>query len=274
LESGRPAGFTPTIDPMPLNGPNPGHGDCGTWEGQYRGLLTHRLTGRNQIIDLRLSSYETKEGAGRPRCTIGAYSALFFGKTPDMNEKVTTLYPYLEFVKSSQSVTLYPDRDSDGILEIRRRADGGVEGNYYSKFFGFVGTFSAEPGAAVPDVGENYIPSVSGSYDRDDDENQSLTLQTAPMWANPESFDPFTQVNVSGWRELFFSDTGFLHALKTDAVDIDSYDYFTNFLMLRTANVLLAGTLDHLGYKARWMGRVYNTPNNPDEDHGYYLRRK
>jgi hypothetical protein len=209
---------------------------CGSWDGEYIGVLKHKIQDKQQWIKLNLET-ELIEGPQPPtKCAIGGTLDLIFGEDFESSEKITISFPPTEFVTNLDELILFPEKESDIILQIAKSNSVAIEGLIYSKLFGLIGELAGSSEKAKIELSK-VIPKLSGKYGYDFVKSFELALDTSSVGPDPKSKNPFRQVLATGW--LWVSGRFFL--------DDISYDYFTNHLILKVANTYRPARLHYTG---------------------------
>jgi len=251
--------------------PLKGEEACKSWDGTYQGVLHHRRNSNDQLVTLRLDSFLLDGSNEKKRCAMAGVSHLYFGDSGITGEHLSTVFNQAEFTPERNEQTFFPDKDGDAILHVRRVDADSLEGNWYSKLYGWVGRVRlSRKEANAPRPAFPLLHSISGAYHLSHNTNFRMFLTTSPVWANPESFDPFHQISVTGFREFETGGDGLIPLQRTDTVDQISYDYFTNFVVFRTSAAFLAGQALRNSFRFHPMPRGYLIYVAPEAEQHIY----
>jgi hypothetical protein len=208
---------------------------CASWEGNFTGTLTHLNGGRVQPASLRLTAFD----ADGP-CALAGLARLDFaaGRTAE-RMTFTTSRPLQD--PTSADVTL--TTNGDAILQLRHDGDHGFTGLWFSKLYGLVGTVRLGTSAAQKPQGAPTVAGLAGHYLSRFHPDWSLDLATDDASARESygSLDPFALRRVSG-STLWETEVGGHRIPFRDGVAGTSYDYFTNYLVMKVG-ALLSGSV-------------------------------
>ena len=247
----------PHLEPAPVDAPPPNQ-VCGAWDGDYAGILRHAETGQEQYLRLKMATILLQGPQPPVRCAMLGSAHLVFGSSIDSDEYTSVTLPQIEFLPNRPDQVIFAEQESDVILQLSQNRAGLVEGNWYSKRRGFVGSFSV----VNEFKGElkNPIAALGGKFRKSD---SHLTLIPTPATPTAKTANPH-QVMVSGWEDY--------RAMRIQ-LEHSSYDYFTGFATLQMPGYFLGGKVTPAGldfhmltrkpYATSHLGRALNYRREP-----------
>lgn len=248
--------------------------DCSRWEGDFRGIMTHRLAGRQQYVDVRLNSFHSGTADGVNKCIITGSAKLYFAVKGSKYSALTFPIINIEMNAANDAMVFHSDAYSDLALQLSIGADNTMTGVWYSRLFGLVGNFNARKDEQLFESidASRTIYSFEGIYTNAESKIFQLDLRAIEAGFDKSSHDPFVQLKVQG-NMLYGGGYPISNSVATwDAFVNSSYDYFTNFYVMR-GNATYSGYIDQVGIHARASSNKYLTIVNHTLDKVTEFRR-
>jgi hypothetical protein len=189
--------------------------------------------------------------AGKTQCGITGSAALIFGPDANGRERHGFALPYLVFdpLSVARLVLSNPANDLIFNLIIDREK---IVGSVFSKRYGWLGTLAATKDV-IPPPSARYVPILTGDYVRKEVPNLPLHLDAEVGPAQGETYDPITGMDITGWLTLY---TGTETTLPGE-VENAFFDYFVNYLFIRTTNQLFVGKARADGLMLSPISRIF-----------------
>lgn len=232
--------------------------DCLKWEGDFRGLLTHRLAARKQHVEVRLNSFPSGVADGVTKCVITGSAKLYFANRTGRQSVLNFPIINVEMNAHNESMILHSDAYTDLALHLDINDDGLMTGGWYSRLFGYVGDFQAERDSKLwPEINTaSAVFSYEGLYTQREKPIYQFDLRAIESGFDKSSHDPFVQLKIQG--SLFYG--GGLpesnEAISWDTFTTSSYDYFTNFFVMK-GGATYSGYIDEVGMHLRGSSNRY-----------------
>ncbi len=244
------------------------------WDGEYEGVLTHHVTGKQQYLSLRLTTAMLSGPNPPVRILLSGELNLFFGSEFGSLEKIRYTFPGLEINPKDAVEVLSSPQGQDAIVQIGNVQGDILEGNYYSKLYGWVGSFSLQrksPVISHPPLA-SFVPSLSGDYTLQADENWTMRFFGTTLLQKPgDSFNPYYPVPMSGWIK---ADIGEFPALTVETSTTFSYDFFSGWLVTVFDKHFYAGTMRPDGFTYLPINTLFLSMSRPPGEPDVMARRK
>ncbi len=220
---------------------------CGAWDGNYVGILNHSTSNRAQYVRLSLTTLLLAGPLPPVKCSLQGTAELVFGEDQNGRERINFVLPAVEYLPDRTEQILFGEQDTDLILQMSHTGGGIIEGNWFSKLRGMVGSFSVSSIGKAPSLGRPPVSGLSAKYRRDNDPGWTLELEAIPGASDAKSMNPYRQLQISG-LEWFTPGP-----ITVGAV---AYDYFTNSFVYETRGRYLAGQVSSQGLRLEAVGKT------------------
>lgn len=224
---------------------------CGAWDGAYRGILRHAATGREQYVALKLTTILLSGPQPPVRCALQGSADLVFGPDANGREYFSSILPEVEIIPNRPDEVLFSEKEGDVIVQMAQPGTGKIEGNWYSKRYGFVGSFTVTSGGEPLPALADPVAGLAGDY-VEMRTGYRLAMAAVPGAPDPKATNPYNQISITGWEDI--------PSMRIPIHEV-SYDYFNDALTVDLGGRFFFGRLEGLNYAYRILMRKYQSPS-------------
>jgi hypothetical protein len=229
-------------------------GPCQAWTRDDRGIVRHTSVDQFQGIQLKMRGHKTVDPDGGVSCLVTAILKMSFGDAA-IDPPVITAYAPVRAKPEGSRILLRPKKDLYDIWVEAWVAPGHpLKADIYSRLFGAVGSFEDEASIHEGDLKGMSLVGPAGIYEMHGTTPQPggvptpavndslLTVQVTPGISSSSPNSAFGTEVITGMLEQWIQ-FGAMNVPARDGITGSSYDYFTNFLMLRFTGFFYFGRL-------------------------------
>lgn len=167
-------------------------------QGQYSGFLHLEQRNLYQPMSVAVTTYRAPGTEGDSALIVSLSSTLQFGGHTATDQAITTKFdPKPWSILRGLPVFDRVDHGTDTILKMTKFGPQGIEGEWFSRRYGRVGTFVLTKTSKITLLQPQLLaPAVNGVFDGD---FSKLMLQIALSDSSMTSEDPFSPLTLHGW---------------------------------------------------------------------------